>query len=134
MSFRVLIVDDSPIIRAVLIKTIGMANIDVSDIFEAANGLEALKILSEHWIDLVCADLNMPQMNGVELVKRMAEDNLLGSIPVVIISSEHSQARIEELKQRGIRAFLRKPFRPEQFREIISTVLSPGAHGQGSNH
>ncbi len=86
-------------------------------------------MLSGQWIDIVFADLNMPEMSGAELVKKMAEDNLLVSIPVVIVSSERNQERIDELRQLGIRAYLRKPFRPESFREVVQEVLGPAQGG-----
>lgn len=123
MSLRVLIVDDSAVIRAVVKKSIAMSGLQVAEVFEAANGLEALRVLEKDWIDIVFADLNMPEMNGQELVEKMAKDNLLVSIPVVIVSSDHSPARIDELKRLGIRAYLRKPFRPESFREVVGDVL-----------
>jgi two-component system, chemotaxis family, chemotaxis protein CheY len=130
MSLTVLVVDDSAVIRTVVKKSIAMSGLEVGEIFEAANGLEALQVLNEKWIDIVFADLNMPEMNGVELVETMAKDNLLVSIPVVIVSSEQSQARIDELKRLGIRAYLRKPFRPEGFRDVVNEVIS-GAGGGG---
>jgi len=123
MGYRVLVVDDSEIVRTIVKKSIAMSGLEVEEIFEAGNGLEALDVLDSEWVDIVFADLNMPEMNGVELVDRMSEDNLLVSIPVVIVSSEHSQQRIDELKERGIRAYLKKPFRPESFRDVVSDVL-----------
>ncbi len=131
MSLNVLIVDDSAIIRSVVKKSIAMSGIEVGQIHEAANGIEALKVLSATWIDIVFADLNMPEMSGMDLVEKMSKDNLLVSIPVVIVSSDQSQKRIEELKQLGIRAYLRKPFRPEAFREVVTQVL--GSAGGGTH-
>ena len=74
----------------------------------------------------------MPEMNGEELVARMAADALLVSIPVVIISSEYSPPRVEELTRRGVRAYLRKPFRPEGFRDVVASILgsSGGDHAK----
>ncbi len=123
MSYTVLIVDDSSIVRAMVRKAITMAGLDLGEVHEAENGLQALEMLSAHWIDIVFADLNMPKMNGVELVDRMAHDATLVSIPVVIVSSDHSQARIEDLKKRGIRAYIKKPFRPEGFKEVVDGLL-----------
>ena len=123
MSYSVLVVDDSAIVRAMVKKAITMAGLDVKELHEAANGREALEKLGAHWIDIVFADLNMPEMGGVELVEKMSQDATLTSIPVVIVSSEHSQARIDELKQRGIRAYIKKPFRPEGFRGIVEGLL-----------
>lgn len=124
MSYSVLIVDDSSIVRAMVRKAIAMAGLEVGEVHEAANGREALQKLAAHWIDIVFADLNMPEMNGVELVEKMSQDSTLVSIPVVIVSSEHSQARIDDLKKRGIRAYIKKPFRPEGFKEIVEGLLS----------
>ncbi len=124
MSYNILVVDDSAIIRSVLKKTIAMSGLDVGDVFEGSNGLEALEVLSKEWIDIVFADLNMPEMSGMELVAKMSEDNLLVSIPVVIVSSERNESKIEELKRRGIRAFIKKPFRPENFRDVVTDVMS----------
>lgn len=126
MSLTVLIVDDSSVIRAVVKKSISMSGLDVGQIYEAANGVEALAVLAQSWIDIVFADLNMPEMGGAELVQKMSQDNLLVSIPVVIVSSERNQERIDELKRLGIRAYLRKPFRPEGFRDVVRDVLGQG--------
>lgn len=127
MSYSVLVIDDSPIIRRMIVKSIHMSGLDVTEIHEAGNGLEALEVLDRAWVDIVFADIHMPKMDGVELVRKMSEDNLLVSIPVVIVSSDQSATRIDELRQRGIRAYIKKPFRPENLRSVISDVLgAPG--------
>jgi two-component system chemotaxis response regulator CheY len=123
LSYNVLIVDDSAIVRAMVKRSLAMVGIEVNEHHEASNGLEALKVLSSAWIDIVFADLNMPEMGGAELVAKMTEDDMLVSTPVVIVSSEHSEARIEELKRSGIRAYIRKPFRPESFKVVVTDVL-----------
>ena len=123
MGYRILVVDDSEIIRGVVRKSVNMSGLAVDVIFEAGNGVEALKTLESEWIDIVFADLNMPEMNGMELVQKMSADNLLESIPVVVVSSEHSQARINELMEQGIKAYIKKPFRPENFRDVVLEVL-----------
>jgi two-component system chemotaxis response regulator CheY len=123
MSYRVLIVDDSSVVRSIVRKSIEMSGVEVSEVFEAGNGKEALEVLDKEWLDIVFVDLNMPEMNGVELVERMSQDSMLVSTPVVIISSEHRQDKIDELKSRGIRAYIKKPFRPESFRDVVTDVL-----------
>ncbi|MBN1824779.1 MAG: response regulator [Candidatus Eisenbacteria bacterium] len=123
MSYSILVVDDSRIVRTMVKKTISMSGMDVREIYEAENGKQALDVLGKEWVDIVFADLNMPEMSGVEMVEKMSEDNLLVSIPVVIVSSEHSEKRIEELKERGIRAYIKKPFRPECFTDVVKDVL-----------
>lgn len=123
MAYNILVVDDSTTVRAVLTKTLEMARIPVNQLYLAANGRQALAVLQETWIDLVLTDINMPVMDGMELVKEMAADGLLSKVPVVVISTEGSEARIAELKQNGIRGYLRKPFTPEQVKEVVEHVL-----------
>ena len=123
MSINILIVDDSATVRAVIEKTIRLADQEFGEIYKAENGKEALKILSENWIDLVLADINMPVMNGVEMVEKMCDDGLLKTIPVVIVSTEGSSARIEQLKAKGVTAYIRKPFAPEAFVQVLKDVV-----------
>lgn len=123
MSANVLIVDDSSLTRAAIRRVIGMLELPIDEIFEAANGIEALACLREQQIDLVLADLNMPEMNGMELVKKMQQDKTLSGIPVIVVSTESSTTRIDGLMDTGIRGYLHKPFQPEDFRNIISQNL-----------
>jgi two-component system chemotaxis response regulator CheY len=123
MAFNILIVDDSMTVRRTLAKVVGLCDLDVGDLLQAANGREALELLQGHWVDLVLSDLNMPEMNGVELIEQMAADPMLQSVPVVVISTEGSRERIDQLVESGIRGFVRKPFTPEQVREVIIETL-----------
>jgi two-component system chemotaxis response regulator CheY len=126
MSYRVLIVDDSAVVRHMVRRALTISGIEADPVFEAGNGKEALSVLRGNWIDIVFADINMPVMSGAELVEVMAREGMLGATPVVIVSSEHSEKRVQELKQLGARAFLVKPFRPEAIRQVFSEVLHPG--------
>jgi two-component system chemotaxis response regulator CheY len=123
MSYTVLVVDDSPTMRGMVKRAISMSGVDVGMVHEAGNGREALQLLAAHWIDVVFADLNMPEMSGFELVDRMADDRLLAATPVVIVSSEQSDARSAQLKGRGVAGYIKKPFRPELLRDVIHQVL-----------
>ena len=104
-------------------KAIGMAGIDIEQVYEAGNGREALEVLKTEWVDMVFTDLHMPEMSGIELVETMARSGVLSTTPVVVVSSDPSEARIEELRRLGVRAYLKKPFRPEGFRAIVEEVL-----------
>jgi len=128
MSYTILIADDSAIVRTMVRKALAMAGLDLGEVHEAANGKEALAILGRTWIDLVFADINMPEMSGAELVRAMKADPALAATPVVVVSSEQTQARIEEMKRWGAKAYVKKPFRPEQFRAVIEDIL--GAKGE----
>lgn len=119
MSLNVLIVDDSVTIRTVIAKAIGLSNAPVNEIQFASNGQEALNILNKSFVDLVLADINMPVMNGVEMVEKMQTEDHLRTIPVVVVSTEGSSTRIEELKSKGVKAFIRKPFTPESICKVI---------------
>ncbi|MEA3221965.1 MAG: response regulator [Thermodesulfobacteriota bacterium] len=123
MAYNILVVDDSEIIRKVLIKTLLLAKVSVGELYEAANGKEALEILGDSWIDLVFADINMPVMNGVEMIEMMSKDGLLDKIPVVVISTESSSTRINELKIKGVRAYIQKPFTPEMVKKVVNDVM-----------
>lgn len=123
MAYNVLIVDDSMIVRTVVRKTLGLTGVAVGEIYEAGNGQEALAQLEKCWIDIVFADINMPVMNGIELVDQMTQRNMLKTSPVVILSTERSETRMAELRAKGVSAYLNKPFTPECLRDIITQVL-----------
>ena len=123
MALNILIVDDSATTRAIIAKTIDMAGIPVGHLGEAANGAEALEILDKEWFDLVFTDLHMPVMSGIELVRQMRSRDLLSSTPVVVVSSEGGQERIDQLMEWGVRAYVRKPFTPEQMTTVIHDML-----------
>jgi two-component system chemotaxis response regulator CheY len=123
MAYNILIVDDSKTIRAILTKTLRLTGIPINTIHEAGHGGEALDCLHANWVDLVLTDLNMPVMTGIELINTMVGDDLLKDIPVVVISTDGSSTRIEELKAKGIREYIQKPFTPEVIGAVIETVL-----------
>ncbi len=128
MSLSVLIVDDSAIVRAVERKVLALTGIRIQQLHEAANGQEALQVLRRAHVDLVLADVNMPTMSGVELLAEMHRDPSLASIPVVIVSSDRTEQRIDELHRTGARAYVTKPFRPEQLGKVLREVLAGGHH------
>ena len=94
---------------------------------EAPGGHEALAILNEQWVDIVLCDVNMPNMNGVELVERMSKDALTAKIPVVMVTTERSEVRIAQLRQLGVTAYLNKPFRPEALAQAVRDSVGLGS-------
>ena len=124
MAYRILIVDDSAVTRSVLKKTIGMTDIPVQEIIEAGNGCEALDLLSEHPVDLVLADINMPGMNGMEMAAAILANPITKDIPVVIISTHTEDARINELRSQGVKAYIHKPFTAETIRDTLGGILT----------
>ncbi len=123
MALNVLVVDDSAVVRAVISKTFQLAGIPVGELFQAGNGKEALEILNNNWVDLVFSDINMPVMGGIEMIEKMCEDGLLKTIPVIVVSTEGSTTRIEQLKSKGISAYIRKPFTPELVRKVVDDII-----------
>ena len=130
MALNILIVDDSETVRAVIDKTLRLAQVQVGQLLEAANGQEALDTLKDHWVDLVLCDINMPVMGGVEMIARMREDDLLKDIPVVVVSTEGSKTRIDNLLAQGVHAYVRKPFTPERIREVVDGIIGANDGGQ----
>ena len=123
MSYNILVVDDSRTTRMIISKTLNMAGIPISELYQAENGQEALDILDREWIDLVLADINMPVMDGIEMVNRMSADGLMKTVPVVVVSTEGSKTRIEQMRSKGVRAYIRKPFTPEVVKTIVEDIL-----------
>jgi len=124
MAFNILVVDDSETMRAVIIRTIGMTGIEIGTMFQAGNGKEALEILDLDWVDVILSDINMPEMGGVELLKAIKDDEVLSNIPVIFISTESSQTRMQEAEDLGVAAYIKKPFMPETIKVILLDVLS----------
>jgi two-component system chemotaxis response regulator CheY len=123
MSLNILIVDDSEIVRRVIKKTLDIAEIPYTELYEAGNGRQALDILNDNWIDLIFTDINMPIMGGVEMIKKLAEDDVLMDVPIIVVSTEGSKSRIDQLKKNGVSAYLRKPVTPEQLRDIVFDLI-----------
>ena len=126
MSLNVLVVDDSSVMRAMIIKTIRMSGLDLGDVYQAANGREGLDAARDHWVDLVIADINMPVMNGEEMIDAMKADPEVADIPTIVISTEGSATRIERLQQKGV-TFIHKPFTPEIIKASIESLTGIGA-------
>lgn len=122
MALNILIVDDSALTRKKIKRIIEMVDLDVDSFFEAGNGVEALKILDESTADLVLADLNMPEMGGAEMIRRMRSNEATKSVPVVVVSTESNTTRVKELLVEGVKGYLHKPFTPEEFRATILAV------------
>jgi two-component system, chemotaxis family, chemotaxis protein CheY len=122
MGFNILIVDDSSVVRAMIRKTLVACGLDLGEMHEADNGQTGLAALESHWIDLVLVDINMPVMTGEEMIARVRLNPLWAELPIIVVSTEGSQTRIERLQQVGAR-FVHKPFSPEAVRQAIEDLL-----------
>jgi two-component system chemotaxis response regulator CheY len=133
MAFNVLIVDDSLSMRSVIKKTIKVSGFKVGEYFEAADGKEALKILADAWVDLVLTDINMPNMNGLELITMMHEDQILSSIPVVMVTTEGSQKSVQKSMEMGAKGYIKKPFQPEDIKRILNRIMGEAEDGESDD-
>lgn len=122
MDQRVLIVDDSPVIRRLFGRAVQMAGVDESAIFQAGNGQEALDLLDKEQIDLVLLDINMPVLDGIGFMEKKVERPDLSAVHVVAVTTEGNKKRIARLEELGVEAFLRKPFEPEELVEVVGKI------------
>ena len=127
MAYRVLIVDDSPAMRAFVLRVLRISGFDLAECFQAANGREALDLLRAAWVDAILTDINMPEMDGEELLQRLAADELLQSIPTLVVSTDATPQRMARALTLGARSYLAKPFLPEELRGALERVLG-GSH------
>jgi two-component system chemotaxis response regulator CheY len=123
MALNVLIVDDSPLMRKMVGRVLNLSGLEIGDLMDAGNGAEALQAMSEHIVDLVFVDINMPIMSGEDLVREMARTEDLRKVPVIVISTDGTLHRIEQMRDLGVVGYLQKPFRPEELRDEVDRVL-----------
>ncbi len=119
--FTILIVDDSSAMRSLLVSTLEV--LGQINIVQAPNGFEALRMLPREQIDLVLTDINMPDINGLELLSFIRNNPIYKNVPVVVISTEGSRKDIEKGLTLGANEYLVKPFQPEQLLEIVKRFL-----------
>lgn len=129
MSLNVMVVDDSLVMRAMVLKTLHLAGLPIGEVYEASNGREGLELLEKNWVDLIFADINMPVMSGEEMIEQIRANPLWSDLPIVVISTEGSQTRIERFMQKGI-CFIHKPFTPEVVREVVNAIIVRSDHAQ----
>lgn len=122
MALNLLVVDDSAIMRRMIIRTLRVAGLSLREIHEAGDGSEALEKLASGDVDLALLDLNMPGMNGMTALERIREDPRTRDLPVVVVSTEGSETRIQVVKNQRAR-FLRKPFTPEALVAAVADAI-----------
>jgi two-component system, chemotaxis family, chemotaxis protein CheY len=121
MALNVLVVDDSAVMRSIIIKTLRLGGLNLGKIFQASNGQEALDILDDNWIDLALVDINMPVMTGEEFIEQVRLQKETADLSILVVSTEGSSKRIEAVRRMGAE-FLHKPFTPELLREKVMRI------------
>lgn len=122
MALRVLIVDDSAAMRAMVKKTLKAAGFSLESCLEGANGLEALDILHENEVDVVLSDLHMPEMDGLQLLEALQKEN---NVPkcFILVTTEGRKEKLRQALAFGARGYVLKPFQPEGLRKILSLFV-----------
>ncbi len=123
MSKSLMIVDDSATMRKIIMRTVRMSGIQFDRTEEAGNGLEALKVLEKSPVDVILCDVNMPEMNGNELVQKVRENSSFNNIKIVMVSTESAQDFIDGLIKNGANDYITKPFTPEKFQQKLAPLL-----------
>lgn len=121
MGFKLLIVEDSPTIRSLIIAT--LEEVGEFTFVETGSGFEALKILPRERFDLIITDINMPDINGLELVSFLKKSDLYKNIPLFIISTEGSKQDVAKGLALGANEYMVKPFKLEELQKIVLKYL-----------
>ena len=119
----VLIVDDSAAIRKILQRVLRQTDLPLGEIHEAGDGTQAVDILKNRSFGLILSDINMPIMDGLQLLARIKEMEHLRNVPVVMITTEGGQGKVMEAVQLGAAGYVRKPFTADQIKEKLRGIL-----------
>jgi two-component system, chemotaxis family, chemotaxis protein CheY len=123
MGNNVLLVDDSSTMRKIVGRSLRQAGIEFDNIFEAADGLQALEVLEKESVDIVLSDINMPNMDGIAFLREKANRANMKNIPVFMISTETGEDIIGEAKSLGAVGAIKKPFTPDMVNEVLGPFL-----------
>jgi two-component system chemotaxis response regulator CheY len=127
MDSDVLVVDDSAAIRKILTRVLRQTGMAIQTIHEAGDGQDALALMAQHRIDLVLSDINMPKMDGLQLLASLKASPLWHRIPVVMITTEGGETKVAEAVRLGAAGYVRKPFTADQIKEKLIGLLEPAA-------
>ena len=123
MPVDVLIVDDSAAIRKILQRVLRQTDIPIGDVLEAGDGVEALKQLNDRHVHLILSDINMPNMDGLQLLAQLKHSDKWKSVPFVMVTTEGGQGKVIEAVQLGAAGYVRKPFTADQIKEKLSGLI-----------
>lgn len=123
MRKRVMIVDDSPVMRSFVKRTLNAAGLPVLRCVEAGDGREALAKLEREPVDVILTDINMPVLDGEGFLRALRSDRSRAAIPVVVVSTDSTDNRVQSLIELGASGYVRKPFAPERLGEVLAGVL-----------
>jgi two-component system chemotaxis response regulator CheY len=125
MDSDILVVDDSAAIRKILTRVLRQTGMAIQTIHEAGDGQDALAVMAQHRVDLVLSDINMPKMDGLQLLASLKASPQWHSVPVVMITTEGGETKVAEAVRLGAAGYVRKPFTADQIKEKLVGILQP---------
>jgi two-component system chemotaxis response regulator CheY len=123
MKGTILVVDDSAMMRKIVLRTLKMAEVEFDEVLEAGDGVEALALLRAHTVNLIMCDINMPNMTGLEFLVRIKQEQLAVGVPVVMVTTEGSEPQVREAIMAGARGYIRKPFTLDHIKNNVKPLL-----------
>jgi len=123
-ELRVLIVDDSSVMRKIVERSLRQAGLEPMVVLEAGNGVDGLEMLRKHEVQLILSDINMPSMDGLEFLRQIRAQDLAPGVPVVMITTESSEQHVKEAILCGARGYIRKPFTADQVKERVLPLVA----------
>jgi two-component system chemotaxis response regulator CheY len=121
---RILIVDDSTVMRKIVERSLRQAGLEITKVYEAGSGTEGLELLKANQVDLILSDINMPSMDGLEFLRQLRAQNLAQGVPVVMITTESSEEHVKQAILAGAQGYIRKPFTAEQVKERVLPLVN----------
>ncbi|MGA9669284.1 MAG: response regulator [Terracidiphilus sp.] len=122
-EIRILIVDDSSVMRKIVERSLRQAGLEITKVHEAGSGTEGLDVLKGSQVDLILSDINMPSMDGLEFLRQLRAQNLAAGVPVVMITTESSEEHVKQAILAGAQGYIRKPFTAEQVKERVLPLV-----------
>ncbi|HTB16297.1 MAG TPA: response regulator [Bryobacteraceae bacterium] len=123
MALDVLIVDDSAAIRKILHRVLVQAEVPLGKVHEASDGNEALERLKTEKVGLILSDINMPNMDGIELLTRLKADAAYKTVPIIMVTTEGSQGKVMLALELGAAGYVKKPFTADQIKEKLTGII-----------
>lgn len=123
MDCNVLIVDDSPILRAAIKKAVVLAGVPADKITQAGNGQEAIEQMDASPTDVVLLDLNMPVMDGETFARTLKDTGKHTGVPIIVVSTETNKDRLARMRELGAVGVLNKPFEPEELLRLLNGTV-----------
>ncbi len=124
MRGSILIVDDSAMMRKIILRALTLAGLEFQRVIEAGDGAEALEILKVQTVELIMCDINMPVMNGLDMLKNLRALNLAVDVPIVMVTTESSSEHVRQAVAVGASGYIRKPFTPDQVKQKVIPLLA----------